>query len=347
MIDYKYFIKKMPKVELHFHLEGAIPINCIFELVKKYDKSKKFNSICDIEKRYNYKDFPQFIETWHWQSQFLKEYEDFTFIAENIAKHLIKQNIKYVEANFTPADFANQHGLVRERIAEAIRKGLDKHKNSVKVNLIYDFNRDLGAEFALKQLRETVYEIRDLGVLGIGLGGQEHLYPAELFKEVFLEARNSGLRTTLHAGEYAGPESIWSALKVCHAERIGHCTSAIKDKNLLEYLQINNIPVELCPISNVMTKVVNGIKKHPIKQYYEQGLNISINTDDPVLFNTSLCKEYTTLIDKVNFSLKDIRKILEATIKSSWCSEKEKKELLNELHDYYKENINNQSNFIT
>jgi len=332
------FIEKMPKVELHFHLEGAIPIYAIYELIRKYDKNSFIKDISRLNKKYSYKDFPHFIETWHWQSQYLRQYEDFIFIAEKIAENLVKQNIRYVEADITPADFSKQHGLKKEKIIESIRTGLDKFSDFVEVNLIYDFNRDLGPEFAMEQL-ETAVETKDLGVIGIGLGGQEHMYPAKLYEKVFLVAKDKGFHTTLHAGEYAGPESIWSAIKICQVERIGHCTSAIKDLELVTYLKEKQIPIELCPISNVKTRVVKSIKEHPIKQYYDMGLNISINTDDPTMFNTSLSNEYSTLISEFEFTFEDIKKCLEMTIKSSWSSPQKKEYLLNNLDDYFSNNL--------
>jgi adenosine deaminase len=332
------FIDKIPKVELHFHLEGAIPINAIYELIRKYDRNSSIKDISDIEQLYCYKDFPHFIKTWHWQSRYIRSYEDFNFIAEKIAENLVRQNIKYVEANITPADFANQHGLIREKIVEAIRNGLDKYKDRVEVNLIYDFNRDLGPEFALEQLK-TVLDIRDLGVVGVGLGGQEHLFPSHLYQEVFLKAQENELHTTFHAGEYAGPESIWAALKICKVERIGHGTSAIKDEALLACLKENQTHIELCPVSNVRTRVVKSIKDHPIKKYYKMGLNISINSDDPTMFNTSLNNEYTTLINELDFSFYDIKRCIEMAINSSWCSIQKKEYLLNELNNYFNNSL--------
>ncbi|HJO93174.1 MAG TPA: adenosine deaminase [Victivallales bacterium] len=339
MKNIENFLAKIPKVELHFHLEGAIPIDCIYEIVKKYDKGTTIKSFDDITDKYAFKDFPHFIKTWHWQAKYLREYEDFTFLAEEIAKSLIAQNIKYVESEVTPADYANQHGLSREGIIQAVRKGLDKYKDKVKVNILYGFNRDFGHEFAMHQLLETANQVREYGVIGVSLGGCEHLYPAKLFKEVYLKAKELGFRTTIHAGEYAGPDSIWSAIKDCKTERIGHCTSAFKDDELIEYLLDHQIHCELNPISNLRTRVVNQYCNHPVKKYYQCGMNISINTDDPAMFNTSLYKEYNYLIETFNFSLNDIKQLLLNAINSSFATADEKNNLKAELENYYRNNL--------
>lgn len=332
-LETDFFLKGLPKVELHFHLEGAIPIECIYQLAKKYNGEKY--TLNELRNRYSYKDFPSFIETWHWQAQFLKEYDDFTYIAKNIAKNLIDQNIKYVEAEITPADYANKHTLSKEGIIEAVRKGLNEYDDKIVVNILYGLNRDLGHDFAMKQLLETVVYATKYGVIGISLGGSEHLYPAKNYKKVYFKAKDLGLRTTIHAGEYSGADSIWDGILVCKAERIGHCTSAIKDQKLVEYLRDHQIHCELNPVSNLMTKVIDSYKKHPVKYYYENNLNLSINTDDPSMFNTSLFNEYKMLITEMNFTLDDIKKILLMTINSSWADDFFKINYINELNKYY------------
>jgi len=337
-LNHNKFIELMPKIELHFHFDGAIPANCIYELSRKYGNKDKFVSANDVKKHYSYKDFPHFIDTWIWQSQFLKEYEDFTYVAEKIAENLISQNIKYVEASFTPEDFAKQHGLSRIKIGESIRRGFDKYKDSVTVNLIYDFNRGLGPDIAMEQFSD-VLELREFGVLGIGVGGREDLVPAEAFKSLYIKAKDNGLRTTIHAGEFKGPESVWAAAIECKAERIGHCTTAIKDEKLIAHLKETQIHCELNPVSNYKTRVIKKIEDHPVRFYFDNGLNISINTDDPVMFNTSLLDEYTNLVEVFGFNLIEIRKILEMTVKSSWACDNLKIELLNEINKFYSLNI--------
>jgi adenosine deaminase len=282
-------LKDLPKVELHLHLEGAIPLDCLWEIVKKYGQASEVGGISELESRFQYKDFPQFIETWIWKNGFLREYDDFTFLAGRIAEDLAGQRIRYVEAFYTPGDFA-EHGLQTQRITEALRKGLDEHAQQVTVKLIADLNRDFGPEIGGRWLEE-IGEVKELGVIGIGIGGSEQRFPPQPYRDVYERARELGFRTTAHAGEAAGPESIWGALKELRVERIGHGTRAIEDEKLVQHLKERQIPLEVCPISNVRTGVVPDLARHPIRDYYEKGLLVTINSDDPKMFDTSLEKE--------------------------------------------------------
>ena len=168
-------LRELPKVELHLHLEGAIPLDCLWELVKKYGKPSDMRTVSDLQARFQFQDFPHFIETWIWKNGFLREYDDFTFFADRIAADLGEQRIRYVEAFYTPGDFA-EHGLKPQRITEALRKGLDEHADRVTVNLIADLNRDFGPEIGARWLEE-VGEVKELGVIGIGIGGSEQRFP--------------------------------------------------------------------------------------------------------------------------------------------------------------------------
>ncbi len=315
---------RIPKVELHLHLEGAIPHTALFELMKKY-KSTEVTSSEGLRERFIYSSFEAFIQAWNWKSSFIREYEDFTFITEEIAKDLVVQNIQYAEVFFSPSDFSDQ-GLDIQRISEAIRKGLNKAP-SLPINLIADLVRDNGASKAMRVLEEII-ELQELGIIGIGLGGSEHKYPPHLFKEVFKKAKEYGFYTTVHAGEAAGANSVWEAINDLKPDRIGHGTLAIEDPALVNFLAENQIPIEMCPISNIKTKVVPSIEKHPIRAFYEKGIPVSVNTDDPKMFQNSLAEEYRLLQDKLQFTNEDIRQLVLNGIHTSWLSPEEKKRLL-------------------
>ena len=324
-------LRKLPKVELHLHLEGAIPHDCLWELIKKYGKDSEVGGMSDLQARFQYKDFPQFIETWIWKNGFLREYDDFTFFADRIAADLVAQNIRYVEAFYTPGDFA-EHGLKPQRITEALRKGLDEHADRVTVKLIADLNRDFGPEIGARSLEE-VAEVQELGVIGIGIGGSEQRFPPEPYRDVYERARDLGFHTTAHAGEAAGPESIWGALQTLRIERIGHGTRAIEDAKLVEHLKERQIPLEICPISNVRTGVVQNLESDPIQKYFEKGLLVSINTDDPKMFETSLETEFTQLMETFGFELEDVKTLIANGIRSAWCDEATKSELMEQLRE--------------
>ncbi|MFN2284741.1 MAG: adenosine deaminase [Anaerolineae bacterium] len=318
------WFERVPKAELHLHLEGAIPYPALWDLVQKYGGAPDLPDLEALKQKFVFRDFPHFIEMWIWKNQFLREYEDFTFIAEAVARDLARQNIRYVEAFYSPADFA-RHGLGVQPLTTAIRAGLARVPE-IEVALITDFVRDLGPETATRTLAQ-VSEVRDQGVIGVGIGGSEQLYPPEPFADVYAQARALGFHTTAHAGEAAGAESIWGALHALHAERIGHGTRAEEDPALLDYLAAHAIPLEMCPLSNVRTGVVQSLREHPVRRYFERGILVTINTDDPRMFGNTLAEEFTLLEQQLGFSRDDIRTLILNGIRASWLPEAQKEHL--------------------
>lgn len=317
--------EELPKIELHVHLEGAIPHQALFDLINKYGGDPSIRDVSSLTKRFEYKDFPHFIETWEWKNQFLREYEDFTHIAEFIARDMADQNIHYAEMFFSPSLFV-KYGLEVQEIALAVRKGLSRVQE-IEIALIADLVRDYGPESELATLNK-LHEVKDCNIVGIGIGGSEHQYSPEPFKPLYHEARSMGFYTNAHAGEASGTKSVWGAINQLRVDRIGHGTRIHEDPGLMEHIAENEIPLELCPMSNVRTGAVNSITEHPIRKYFEQGLIISINTDDPKMFNTSLAEEYRILEESCRFSKQDICQIILLGIRSSWLSEDKKKVLV-------------------
>jgi adenosine deaminase len=317
--------ERVPKVELHLHLEGAIPLPALWELVKKYGGDPTVPDPAALQRRFAYRDFPHFIETWVWKNQFLREYEDFTFIAEAVAADLASQNIRYAETFYSPPDFA-RHGLKTQELTRAIRMGLDRVPE-ITVNLVTDLVRDFGPRKAAVTLVE-VAEVRDLGVIGIGIGGSEHDFPPEPFRQVYEQARKYGFHTSAHAGEAAGPQSVWGAIQALMVDRIGHGTRAGEDPTLLDYLVEKLIPIEMCPISNLRTGVVASIAQHPIREYFERGLLVTVNTDDPKMFGNSLAIEYQVLVDCLGFSIDQVRRLILNGIQASWLPAVQKTDLI-------------------
>jgi adenosine deaminase len=315
----------VPKAELHLHLEGAIPLSALWSLVRKYGGDPAVPDLNALKSRFQYRDFPHFIETWVWKNQFLREYEDFSFIAEAVAGDLTSQNIVYAEVFYSPPDFA-RHGLHTQDLTRAIRSGLDR-VNDIEVALVADLVRDCGPEKGAITLAQ-VAEVKDLGVIGIGIGGSEQDYPPEAFQQVFEQAKKFGFRTSAHAGEAAGAESVWGAVSVLKVERIGHGTRAGEDDNLLDHLNDRRIPIEMCPISNLRTGVVKSIEQHPIRLYFDRGLLVTVNTDDPKMFGNSLAEEYQTLVEKLGFSQDEIRRLILNGIQASWLPSDRKTSLM-------------------
>lgn len=319
----------IPKIELHVHLEGAIPLDALWQLIEKYNGDKDGMTRSKLNERFAYRDFPHFIDTWIWKNRFLREYEDFTFIAEAVAGDFLRQNIIYAEFFHSPADF-HRHGLETPRLVEAVRKGFDKVKE-LKTGLVIDLVRDFGPEKGRRTLSE-ILEVQNAGIVGITIGGSEQAFPPEPFGTVFEEARKAGLNTSAHAGEAAGPESVWGAIRTLKVDRIGHGTRAVEDTRLMDYLAEHQIAVEMCPLSNVRTAVVPGIEAHPIREFYQRGIPLSINTDDPKMFGNSLVDEYQALEQSLGFTLAEIMEIIRNSVDSAFISEAEKAAVKNRLN---------------
>jgi adenosine deaminase len=315
-------------VELHVHLEGAIPHEALFELIEKYGGDPSVPDVAALAGCFEYSDFPHFIAAWNWKNRYLREYEDFTLIAQLAAHDLAQQGVRYAEVFYSPASFADR-GLSVHGVTRAVRAGLSKVR-AIEVALICDLVRDEGPEAGLVTLRQ-LREVKELGVAGIGIGGSEQRFPPAPFMRVFEEARAMGFRTTAHAGEAAGPGSIWGAIRELEVDRIGHGTTAWQDPRLVEYLIEHRIPLEMCPVSNVRTNVVESIREHPIRHCFDAGVLVTVNTDDPKMFQTSLAGEYRLLEQECGWTKPEICRLVLNGVESSWLPDDRKLSLAAEL----------------
>jgi len=319
---------EVPKVELHVHLEGAIPHAALFELIRKYGGDPSVPDVAALAERFTYRNFQQFIESWTWKDHFLRENDDFIFIAELTARDMEEQGIRYAEVFFSPSPYV-QNGLAVQELIQAVRTGLSR-VSGIEIALIVDLVRNYGPEQEMTTLQQ-LSEVRDLGVVGIGIGGSEHEFPPTPFKALFEKARKMGFHTNAHAGEAAGAWSIWDALHHLRAERIGHGTRAMEDPELVRYLADHEIPLEMCPVSNVRTGVIKNIAEHPIRAFFDAGLVVTVNTDDPKMFQTRLADEYRLLEKECGFTKPEICKLILNAIRSSWLPEERKTSLIAEF----------------
>lgn len=327
-------IKKMPKVEIHLHLEGAFTLEFLFSQVQKYGSDRGINTVEDLQEKFIFKDFSHFIQTWFWKNNFFRKPEDFEESTFQTIKNLSQQNVVYAEAFFSPWDFAS-NGLRAEEIAEATISGIQKAEKEfpIKCGLIADIVRDHGAATSLHRL-DQITPFLDNGIIGIGLGGNEKDFPPVLFNDVFLEANKRGFRTTAHAGEAAGSDSIWSAILDLEVERIGHGVRAIEDSRLMDYLLEKQIPLEVCITSNLKTRIFPSIEKHPFDEFYKKGLLVTVNSDDPTMFGTNITDELTKLHEELNYSVNDLLALTNNAVIASFLSERDKKKYLDTIEDF-------------
>ena len=290
-------------------------------MAQKYGTDPTLTSLEELRSRFTFRDFPHFIETWIWKNQLLREYGDFTFFSEATARDLATQNIRYAEVHFAPSGFA-EYGLEVSRLAEAIRAGLAKVPE-IEIRLIAALISNSILARAAFTMAE-VNEVHAAGIIGMGIGGPEQGYPPEPFVALYEEVRRLGFHTTAHASEAAGTESIWGALRSLKLERIGHGTRAFEDPLLLDYLNEARTPLEVCPLSYVCTAVVSSLEAHPIRRYYEMGLLVTVNTDDPMMFNNSLAQEYRLLVERLGFSPDVVRNLILNGVRASWLPDERK-----------------------
>ena len=325
-------IKDIPKAEIHLHLEGLASVDSIWKLIQKNKLDLEgITTIEDLQNRFKVTSLDDFIELFIniIQSSFVNE-EDLIYLIEDAQAYLSRNNIAHAEIFFSPSKFL-QSGFSFPFMADILEAGSKKifEESGISVSFLIDVSRTFGPENAEKNL-ELLLENRRSSIIGIGLGGSEASGPAEEYTEVFKKAADNKLKVVAHAGEDVGPVSIWNSIKLLKAERIGHGISAVQDEKLMEYLTDTQIPLEICPTSNIFTrKYVTKIEEHPVRIFYDRGINITINSDDPTLFNSDLVDEYILLYNSGVFNEDQILDLIKKTIFASFAPEKRKKEIWN------------------
>lgn len=298
------WFRRLPKVELHVHIEGAIPVEVLWDLVVRHGAVSEVRDLEGLRRRLSFRSFHQFIEAWVWKSRFLRDAEDYARIGESFARRCVALNIRHCEAHCSPID-ATVHGMTIREVVQALRAGIDRVPQA-RILLIVDLVRNFGADRAWTTL-DLLTGLDQAGVVGVGLGGSEAEHPASLFGEVFTEAAARGWRRSLHAGEAAGPLSIREALDTCHAERIGHGIRAVEDPDLMHRLGDEGIPLEVCPTSNLRTQVVERLDHHPIAALRAAGLRVCLGSDDPAFFGSDLDGELRLLHQRLGWTTATLR----------------------------------------
>lgn len=330
--NYSFYqlIKDIPKVEIHLHLEGLVSVDTIWKLIKENNlQLEGVDSKESLKKRFAVKSLNEFIDLFIniIQACFIKE-QDINLLIEDAQKYLVRNQIVHAEIFVAVSKFIKS-GFSYSHIADILDSGAKKiyKETGISVKFIIDVSRTFGAANAAKNLELVIANPRE-NIIGIGLGGSESRGPAEDYEETFKLAAKNKLKVVAHAGEDVGPESIWNTLNLLKAQRIGHGISAIQDEKLMDYLKEKHIPMEICPTSNLFTrKFVSEIENHPVREFFNKGLNVTLNSDDPTLFNSELTEEYILLYDNKIFTDEELFEIMKNTIFSSFLPEKEKQRI--------------------
>jgi adenosine deaminase/aminodeoxyfutalosine deaminase len=321
------FIHSLPKAELHLHLEGSVTAETLVELRQRHGKQ---STLAQAESLYQYRDFNGFLMAFKTLTEDLQTPEDYELITHRLMEQLKTENVLHAEVYVSVGvclwrkqDFA--------AIFEGLERGQERGERDFGVSLLWIFDavRQFGPG-AAREVFDLAAKFRDRNVVGIGIGGDEMKAPPELFRAAYAHAAGQGLRLTAHAGETAGPESVWGALNL-GAERIGHGLTAQQDPELVEELATRQIPVEICLTSNLRTGCLTKLSDHPVRRYFDQGLMLTLNTDDPAMFGTSLTREYELAQSEFGFTDEHLRELARNSFEASFLPAEKKVQFLNLL----------------
>jgi adenosine deaminase len=291
------YIRRLPKVQLHCHLEGTVRAATFRELAARHGVDIGQRATVPLDRAYGFATFNEFLRLFMNVCKTLCTPEDYAQMARDYVEDAVAQGVVYAEVHIAPPVWSYFHpDLDLRRTSEAIRGALDNagRPHDLKVVLVYDLVRNFGPEQAVQNARHAA-TLQDLGVVAAGLGGDEAAFPPALFKEAFATASAAGLRLAAHAGEAAGPESVRDALEILGVERIDHGVRAIADDALVDDLARRGTALDMCPTSNRLTGAVPADAPHPIAEFDRRGVRCTIDADDPPLFGTTLCDEYAAV----------------------------------------------------
>ena len=318
------FIHEMPKVELHVHLEGSIRPSTLLALAKRNGVDLPTHDLAGLREFYSFTNFDHFIQVYTIISSCLRTVDDYALIAYEFGADLARQNIRYAEVTFTPHPNVTRTGLPFDEILAGLNEGRARAQADFGVEFGWVLDISRNNVDSRHQVAAWATQAMERGVVGFGLGGPENGFPPEWFADAYAVAREAGLHSVPHAGEVVGPKSVWGALRTLQAERIGHGVRCLEDPTLVEYLRQQQIPLEICPTSNLCLGVYPSYQAHPIRRLWEQGLYVTVNSDDPPMFNTDLVRECQVLADHLGFTAADLERLSLNALRASFLPASQK-----------------------
>jgi adenosine deaminase/aminodeoxyfutalosine deaminase len=336
------FVMSLPKAELHLHLEGTVDPLTLAELSRRHPTpisttNNRYTNSADsgrvftqdeAHELYQYKNFTGFLLAFKAVTERLRTAEDYELVTYRMMHKLHAQNVLHAEV-YVSVGVIHWRGGEFAPLFEGLERGRRRGERDfgLSVYWIFDAVRHFGVDAAQRVVDEAT-RLKSPSLVGIGLGGDERRAAPGLFRDVYARAAKSGLRLTVHAGETVGPESIWSALRDLRTDRIGHGLHASNDPELVAYLAEKQVPVEACITSNVLTGCCASVDQHPIRKLFDAGMLVTLNTDDPDMFRTSLVREYQLAQDAFGFSEAELRRLAMNSFQASFLPEDKKREFL-------------------
>jgi len=329
------FFQKLPKTDLHVHLDGSMRVETIIDLAEKQGVTLPAPDAEGLRKvlRFgsNYGSLVEYLKTFDVTLSVLQTEESLFRAAYELAEDAARENVRYMEVRYSPM-LHTRRGLRLTTVIEAVLAGLRaaREKFGIESNIIVCGIRNISPESSL-EMAELAVAYKNRGVVGFDLAGAEYDHPAKHHKDAFQLVRDNNINTTIHAGEAYGPESIAQAIHVCGAHRLGHAVRLRENGDLLHYVNDHRIPIECCPSSNVQTGAVRDLSAHPIKLYYNLGLRVTVNTDNRLVTDTSVSKELWLCHTKMGLNVADIKSIIVAGLKSAFIPFHVKQQTLRNL----------------
>lgn len=334
-------IEKLPKTDLHVHLDGSLRISTLIELAKEQNIQLPTTDPDEMRKLIvcgeHTSSLEEYLRGFPIVNLVLQTKESLRRAAYELAEDAAKENVRYMEVRYSPILHTNR-GLKLTEISQAVIDGLKRAEREfkIKTGVIICGIRDMDPTTSLK-LAELAIAFKNKGVIGFDLAGGEYNNPAKAHKEAFDLALKNNLNITIHAGEAYGPESIHQALHYCGTHRIGHGTRLVEDGDLLNYVNDHRIPLEICIKSNFHTKAVSDIRNHPIDFYIDYGLRVTINTDNRTISDTTVTDEYMLAINELKLDYPTIKYVILNGFKSAFLPYKERVRLINETLQEFEE----------
>jgi adenosine deaminase len=282
----------MPKVELHLHLEGSVTPGTLLRIAERNQVELPARDEAGVAQLFNYKNFHEFLTVFMILARSLKRGEDFELLAYELGLHLADQNARYAEVMISAFQYYSR-GVDLDEVVQGAAAGFQRaeRERGTRVRLAFDYGRQFGVETAWRVLEIAIRNMRH-GLVAWSIGGDEVNYPPELFSEIFTAARQAGLHVMAHAGEVMGPQSVWGAVEALQCERVGHGIRSVDDPALVERLRQRGVVLDISPSSNLRTGAVPDFEAHPLRRLFDAGVRVTLNTDDPTFFNTTLIGEY-------------------------------------------------------
>jgi len=328
------FIHKLPKAELHMHIEGSLEPELMFALAKRNNIQLPYASVEEVHQAYKFTDLQSFLDIYYAGMKVLIQEQDFYDLTWAYLQKAVTQNIRHTEIFFDPQAHLDR-GIKFETVVKGIHRALEdgQKKIGISSHIIICFLRDLTEDSAHKVLEQAL-PYKDW-IIAVGLDSAEKGNPPSKFKAVFDKAREHGFLTVAHAGEEGPAEYIWEALDILQVSRIDHGIRCVEDPELVARLVTNQIPLTVCPLSNVKLRAVKNMSEHPLKKMFEEGLCVTVNSDDPAYFSGYVNENFIAANAALKFSKVDLYDIAKNSFIASFLDYDVKQKLIAELDEFF------------